>query len=254
MADTTASTSWTTVVLRGTVSIAFAALALSSSTVPVDAQTVQGRLIDAQRDRPVGNALVRLTDGAGESLFATATDSAGHYQFALPGLGRYRVRGEQVGYKTQTSAPFRVRHESDVFSIDVRLEPNAVPGRPLEATADQVDRRLSQFLGVSPVRLRIRPIRSPTIRDHVSRGHGLPEMIGALQFPNLLVLRSREGPCYQFRGRGCFPVYLDGTRLIRGATDDLALALVSTVVILLPAEAVAYPEGAIHLFSVGYMP
>ena len=229
------------------------AFAMAVSVLSVDAQTVQGRVLDAQQRRPVAHAVVRLTDPSGESLTAVAADSTGRYQLPLPGPGRYRVRVEHLGYQTQDSAPFDAQNESDTVSVDVRLEPRPVPLRGLAVTADQVDRRLRQFLGMSPAQLRIRPILARTINDHVSRGNGIPQMMSMMQIPNLQVLRTREGLCYQFRGRGCIPVYFDGTRLIRGSTDHLGLEMVSAIVVLLPAEAVQYPEGAIHLFTVGYL-
>jgi hypothetical protein len=38
---------------------------------------------------PVDDALVVLTDAAGESAGATRTDEQGHYEIGLPPLGRY---------------------------------------------------------------------------------------------------------------------------------------------------------------------
>ena len=85
------------------------------------------------------------------------------------------------------------------------------------------------------------------------RGGGLPEMIRALQIPNMQVLRTSDGPCYQHRGRGCLPVYLDGTRLSRSSPGGMPLEMIGTVVILLPNEVIAYPAGAVHLYTVGFI-
>jgi hypothetical protein len=106
---------------------------------------------------------------------------------------------------------------------------------------------------MSPAQLRIRPVRSPAIQGHAMRGANISEMIDRLNIPNLQVFRTREGPCYQFRGRGCLPVHLDGARLGPASVSTIPLEMLSTVVVLLPSETVAYPLGAVHLFSTGFM-
>jgi hypothetical protein len=61
------------------------------------------------------------------------------------------------------------------------------------------------------------------------RGANISEMIDRLNIPNLQVFRTREGPCYQFRGRGCLPVHLDGARLGPASVSTIPLEMLSTV-------------------------
>lgn len=78
-------------------------------------------------------------------------------------------------------------------------------------------------------------------------------MIRGLGIPNLQVTGSRQTPCFQFRNRGCLPVYLDGARLTRFSTRDVPLEMLGTAIVLLPNETAAYPAGGVHLFSVGFL-
>jgi hypothetical protein len=96
-------------------------------------------------------------------------------------------------------------------------------------------------------------VRFSTLQTYAARGYNLPSMVVDLQIPSLRVLASREGPCYQFRNRGCLPVYLDGARLTRSTPGGLPLEMMGTVVILLPNELVAYPEGAVHVYTIGFL-
>lgn len=218
----------------------------------LDAQAVvRGRIVDAQNDRPVADAVVQLLNPAGEPVRAAAADSLGRYLIPVPEPGRYRLRAEILGYQPQETSPFQVA--TDTVVVDLRVTARPVPIEGVEVSADRVSRRLRQFLGMSPGQLRIRPIRDATIRSHAERGNDLTEVMASANVPNLQALRTREGPCYQFRGRGCLPVYLDGARLNRRSVPELPLEMLSTVVVLLPNESIPYPEGAVHLLTLGFM-
>lgn len=230
-----------------------AAALLALGPVAGGAQSVEGRLRDAQTGVPIPHAVIRLVDVEGEGRAASAADSLGRYRVVAPEPGVYRIRAEQLGYQALETAPFELVDSMATRTLDMTLSASPIPVRGVDVTTDAVNRRIRQTLGISPELLRVRPLRSPTIRDHVRRGNGLSEMMSLQQIPNFRVLRSRQGPCYQFRASGCLPVFLDGARLNRASVPMLPLEMVSTVVILLPNEVIAYPSGAVHLFSVGFM-
>jgi hypothetical protein len=227
-------------------------LLLATTLRTVDGQTIQGRVSDAQTNAPIANAIVRLIDDSSEQRAAAATDSTGRYQLVAPAPGRYRLRAEQLGYETRESETFDFVAAGEL-SRDFRLTPSPIPIQGVEVTTDQANRRLRQFLGMSPAQLRIRPVRSQTIDEYARRGDGLMELMASRNIPNFQVVPSRAGPCFQFRLRDCLPVFLDGARLNRASTPDLPLEMLNTIVILLPSESVAYPGGAVLLFSTGYM-
>jgi len=52
-----------------------------------EAQTFQGRVIDARDERAVATALVRLVDSEGEALAVSIADSAGFYSIEAPEPG-----------------------------------------------------------------------------------------------------------------------------------------------------------------------
>jgi hypothetical protein len=225
---------------------------VTSTAAPIRGQTIQGRVSDAQTDAPVASALVRLIDPSGVPRAVAVADSIGRYELIAPAPGRYRLRAEQLGYETREAVPFQLT-ATELLSRDLQLEPSPLPIVGVEVTADQVDRRLRQFLGMSTAQLRIRPIRAATIEEHASRGDGLAELMARRNIPNLQSVRSRTGPCFQFRGRDCLPIYLDGARLSRSSTPMLPLEMLNAIVVLLPSETVAYSNGAILLFSTGFM-
>jgi hypothetical protein len=216
-------------------------------------QAVAGRVLDAATRAPVPVALVTLVDGSGSSRGATAADSAGAYRLDVPSPGSYVLRAEALGYERYESPAVAVEAGDGIVSVDLLLRAVPIPIRGVEVSAEQVNRRLRAFLGMAPGLLRVRPIGSATIERHAERGESLGEMVRWLQIPNLQVLSTRQGPCYQHRGRGCMPVYLDGVRLSRSSPYALPLEMMSTVVILLPTETVAWPEGAVHVFTIGFM-
>ena len=234
--------------------VALGGMVFAAGWVPEAAgQLVVGRIIEAQTSRPLAGTVVRLIDDSGAGRGSTATDQLGRYRIALPGLGIYRVRVEQLGYESQDSETVEVQSVADTLTVDFRMRPAPIPIQGVQVDADRVNRRLREFLGMSAGQLRIKPIRQPTIQDFVVRGSNVSEMIASQPIPNLQVLRTREGPCYQFRARGCLPVYLDGARLTRRTPNDIPLEMLATAVVLLPNEVIAYPEGAVHLLSIGFM-
>ena len=233
-----------------------ALLCLAVLTAPlggVEGQTVRGRVLDAQSDRSVADARIRLFDRLGASRGLTRADSIGGYQLAVPEPGFYRLRADQLGYETYESEELEVQDTTDVLSVDLLMRPSPIPMRGIEVSTAQVNRRLQESLGINPARLRIRPIRSGTIREHAMFGRNLSGMIRSLDIPNLEVVGSRGGACYQFRGRGCLTVFLDGARLNRNPDAVVSLEMLNTVVLLLPNELIAYPSGAVHLYTIGFM-
>lgn len=217
------------------------------------AQVVQGRVSDASTERGVPNSVVRLLNVRGDSRAAATTDSLGFYRMLVPAAGNWTLRAEQLGYDPTSSREMVVQESSDTVVVDLVLRPTPIPIRGVEVSTDRVNQRLRQFLGASPGQLRVRPIRYQAIRDQAMRGRVLSDLVEAQGIPNLRVLPGRTGPCYQHRGRGCVPVFLDGARLTRAPNSSLPLEMLGAIVILLPNELIAYPEGAVLLFTTGFV-
>jgi len=219
----------------------------------LQAQTVQGRISDIQNGQPISGARVRLIDRDDDARATTSSDRTGRFTFSVPGEGVYRVSVEQLGYATLESEPFEARGATGMVTLDLSMQPAPLAIEGVEVSADVVNRRIRQFLGTSPSLLRVRPIPLATIRRNAMQGGGVSELMERQSIAGLQVRRSRQGPCYQMRGRGCLPVFLDGARLSAQAIQDIPLEMLGSVVVLLPNELVSYPDGAVHLLTGGFM-
>lgn len=227
--------------------------ALGATSPGLHAQTVQGRISDIQNGQPIAGARVRLIDRDSEARATTSSDRTGRFTLSVPGEGVYRVRVEQLGYATLESEPFEARGSAGMVTLDLSMQPAPLAIEGVEVSADVVNRRIRQFLGTSPSLLRVRPIPLETIRRNAMQGGGVSEMMERQSIAGLQVRRSRQGPCYQMRGRGCLPVFLDGARLSAQSVMDIPLEMLGSVVVLLPNELVSYPDGAVHLLTGGFM-
>ncbi len=102
------------------------ALLLLSS--PAAAQTVTGTVTEAESLRPLVSAVVSLVDENGEVQAQTLTNNEGHYRLQAPTPGRYLVRAERLGWRTEGVAP-------------VELEPGATIRQDLVARVEAVSLR-----------------------------------------------------------------------------------------------------------------
>jgi hypothetical protein len=59
---------------------------------------LRGVALDEQTGEPIPAVAVQLLDPTGKKLVATLTDAQGRFLLTTPGPGRYRVRGERLGY------------------------------------------------------------------------------------------------------------------------------------------------------------
>lgn len=237
---------------RGCLCLVFGAAASVWAT-PIEGQTLRGRVLDAQDLRPLEDALVRVLAPDGEGVDGTVVDSTGAFRIALPMPGRYRVEVRQLGYETVVSEEIDAVDSAATYALDLRVPRAPVAIRGVEVSVDRANRRIAQMLGSNPAVLRIRPIRPEAVRDHAARGDDLSRLLEFGRIPNFQVLRSRQGDCYRFRQRGCMPVYLDGARMARVTPALLPLEMVHTIVVTLPNELIAFPDGGVHLYTVGWM-
>ena len=116
--------------------------------VAVKAAGITGRVTDAE-GRPVASALVSVTssggtaggNGHGPGGGQDQTESDG--TFLIEGLdpGSYGLSVAAAGYRSSESRTVTIVNESDVASVDVRLEPGrTVRGRVLDANGNGIGR------------------------------------------------------------------------------------------------------------------
>lgn len=218
-----------------------------------EAQTIQGRVIDASDGRGVATAIVRLVDESSEQRAVSVADSSGAYRIAAPGPGVFRLKAERIGYVTMETPLLEAELPDRLYPLDLVMEASPVPIPGLEVTTEQVDRQLQLLTGIDPRAMRWDPIRDEALRRHVERAHDLTALMRWGNFASIEVRESPDGPCYLARRYGCLPVYLDGFSLSPETFDVVPLDMLNTVVVLAPNESIAYPRGAVLMYSAGWI-
>ncbi len=218
------------------------------------AQTVEGRVVDETDERPVATALVRLVDEDGEQRAVTAADSTGRYRIVAPEPGVYRLEAERIGYEMLESPLLELVRAEGVYPLDLLVRPAPIPIAGLEVDDRGLDRQLRLVVGVSPRALRWEPVRRDALLRHVERAHDLTDLMRWGNYAGVEVFEPRSGePCYLMRAYGCLDVYLDGFRLTPEAYDLVPLEMLQTVVVLAPKESIAYPGGAVLMYTPGWI-
>lgn len=113
-----------------------AVLALANAVLgggpPLAAQTIQGRVLDDQDDRPIVTALVRLVDAQGEQKGVSAADSSGFFRIVAPGPGVYRLQAERLGYDGFETPLLETQNPEGVYPIDLLMHRAPIPILGLE--------------------------------------------------------------------------------------------------------------------------
>ena len=240
----------------GFAGFAVGVVALASLPAAAAAQTLQGRVLDAQDGRPVPQTLVRLLDASGQQQSLTLSDLQGRYVLTAPAPGRYVLAAERIGFEDYRSREVEMPRAGATYEVDLLVVPEPIPIRGLEVTAERrqaIDRRLRLLLGMAPASIRNAPVLRPVIEDHLARGHDVTDLVRWLQLPSVTVRESRDGPCFLFRQRSCLPVYLDGVRVRTEMVPLLPLEMAETVVVLQPNESVQFSGGGILLYTAGWL-
>lgn len=226
------------------------------TALPARAQVFEGRVLDEGDGRPVVTALVRLLDDGLEPLAVAVSDTAGRYRIELPGPGRYHLAAERIGYDPFTSHLLEVADAGRTYPVDVGLRavPMPIPGFVVTAQRfEEVRRGIRQQIGTSTRALRVQPLMRPEIEDHLARAHGVSDVVRWTNLPGIIVEQTTDGPCFQYRQSHCVDVYLDGMRVRPELVDVLPLDMAETIVFVMPKETIAYPGGAVLLYTAGWI-
>lgn len=108
---------------------------LSGLPSPLDAQVVQGQVVDSTSQTPVARGFVVLVDASGEEVVRSLTSGDGRFTLQAPAPGQYRLRSERIGYRAATSQPFALEagetldYTLRVAALPIRLSTVVVSGR-----------------------------------------------------------------------------------------------------------------------------
>lgn len=108
---------------------------------PAAAQSVAGRVVEAETGQPVPGAVVVLATASGERHAAVLADADGRYSLRARAAGDYTVRAERVGFASGAPVPVRlqagqtVQLEVRTASVRITLEPVVATGRRRRCSA-----------------------------------------------------------------------------------------------------------------------
>lgn len=232
-----------------------------SSWAPLTAagQVFQGRVTGASAEEPVATALVRLVDVEGGQLAISIADSAGFYRVEVPGPGTYRLEAERIGYQPVETPLLEAINPDGVFDIDLVMTPAPVELRGFSVMTnrladEEADHTVRMIIGLHPNSLRFRPISFLQLQDHLARAHTLIDVMRWEFGAGIIVYETRDGPCFEYRGRSCLPVYLNGLAINRDFVQGVPLDMVFRIQVVTPTDgSVVYPGGAVLLFTEAWL-
>ena len=137
------------------VPVFFAILLAVMQAAAAHAQTVYGRVVDADNRTPVSFASLSLLAANDAVISTMIADSTGSFRLPVKSAGSYRIRAERIGYTTATSPVIEVNmRESMIVELQlsaagVPLEPLRITVRGLERGRDGFDRRRQLGKGIS---------------------------------------------------------------------------------------------------------
>lgn len=235
----------------------FAALLCALLPAEAHGQVLQGTVLDESDDGPVTSAYIRLTLADGTPTAVAFTDSAGSYRLAAPSPGEYKIEVQSLGYEPFESALLAIQDPERTYPLDLVLTPRAVPVEGITVEAErlaEVKNTIRTTLGMDPASLRMPLITPAEIRRHAELGHDVADVIQWAQAPMIEISAGSTGDvCFLHRLGRCLPVYLDGARIHAETIRVISLEMIEAALILDNNETIQYPDGAILLFSRGWV-
>lgn len=172
------------------------------------AQSLQGIVLDAATRAPMSGATIQLTATQGGSPRQTTSDSLGSFAVMLTRAGVYTLTATRLGYLQHKGDTIRIG-ESELVSVEIRLDRTALPLRPVLVTArysglpEGFEARRTSGFGRFITRTDIDSRRASNASD-LLRG-----------LPGIVLTSQRRGPGSTLQMRGtaglCQPaIWIDG--------------------------------------------
>jgi hypothetical protein len=102
---------------------------------PAKAQTIVGRLLDAQNDRPIMLGYVTLLTEGGDRVTWVLADEEGYFRLTAPEPGSYMIYGESLGYRSSVEGPFLLGEDQNI-PAEFRLDPMPIVLDSLRVVAE----------------------------------------------------------------------------------------------------------------------
>jgi hypothetical protein len=91
----------------------------------LEAQTIDGLLLERGTDRPIDLALVTLHTAEGDSVSSTLTDASGRFRVEASWGGDFLLSATALGYRSTTAGVFELG-EGGRITLEFRLEAQAI--------------------------------------------------------------------------------------------------------------------------------
>jgi opacity protein-like surface antigen len=192
---------------------------------PTSAQSVRGRVLNAQTGEGIPSVKVTLFQGDGKKVAEVLTNSKGAFAVGALVTGPHRLQTNHIGYTTVTTEVFSINDDEQVV-VDLKVSVTAVTVEPLTIVARRRDpRNDATEEGMFARRLTLPPLGLRRVLLPFD-----PEMKGAIKASDVIF---QNFP--QTRRRPCTVVYWNGSLVL---SNDMAAQWLETSVSEL--EAVEY--------------
>lgn len=232
----------------------------------VGAQTVQGKLLDAENAEPVSMAGVFILSAGREVLVRSASDTAGFYSIDAPEAGQYYIHVQRIGY-FENETPLFQAEAGRTYAVDIEMRPEPIRIDPLSVTVrnEELERFLTLEFGENPnalfgyrahqgailqeAKLRAKDNTDVLRRLNVMVSHGRQVCINALPGFTIPSLRTQTGSLLMGEsaeelgrlasevqetvdGGGCGTLFLDGNLMPNEQLEQLDMESIAVVVTL----------------------
>ena len=242
----------------------------------VGAQTVQGKLLDAENAEPVSMAGVFILSAGREVLVRSASDTAGFYSIDAPEAGQYYIHVQRIGY-FENETPLFQAEAGRTYAVDIEMRPEPIRIDPLSVTVrnEELESFLTLEFGENPnalfgyrahqgailqeAKLRAKDNTDVLRRLNVMVSHGRQVCINALPGFTMPSLRTQTGSLLMGEsaeelgrlastvqetgdGGGCGTLFLDGNLMPNEQLEQLDMESIA-VVVTLPNSVRLYTRG-----------
>jgi hypothetical protein len=190
-----------------------------STTTPLDAQSVRGRLLDAETDAAIAGGTVTLLSQDSLPLQSALSDETGTFLLQAPEAGGYRLFAERIGYRSAAS-PIIEMEARDTLTVEYRLSTEAVLLRPVTVVA--YTGRPDGVLGGFYERMERGGFGTFISREQIEQRHPIYPSDLLRTVPGVQIIPTWWGRAVVLMRGRCVPqIYLDGMRIASGSIDDL---------------------------------